>query len=326
MLILYIQHIKMISYGIIPQILLSIGPSVFLLGLCGISFFFKSHFLLHRLFGFLFLVQYTLAWIAYFVDYEWFSNSFFILSIPLNGCIQAITAIFTFTFLAKKQVNPGFFGDQGTMTYAFVKENLFYQLMTLLGFMYFNDNIYNFLRSNTFGQIVELIFVFLPYIVIRPFFPKTHFRDAIKQDKKTEENKVFYFYGLWAIRIFYVLAKHFMGHYLNYIRFFDKINADDRKIIIFMLLANAGTVSIAVFLSTLRLKGMLSPRVSYCIYVTLAYLPFLGFLGLTHLFFDNMSLTIFTLIGCVLNFLPKIIWSSYQILLCILFYNNIGYA
>jgi hypothetical protein len=67
--------------------------------------------------------------------------------------------------------------------------------------------------------IVETAFVFLPYFVFRPLFPKTSFRDSLGKDRnKTDKNRVFFVIVTWITKIFYVWAKHYIGFFLNYAR------------------------------------------------------------------------------------------------------------
>lgn len=47
-----------------------------------------------------------------------------------------------------------------------------------------------------------------------------------------------------------------------------------------MMVANAGTVSIAVFLHTLRFKKLINPRLGFLIYAAMFAAPFAGLVGL----------------------------------------------
>ena len=86
-----------ILYG---QILLALSPSLFLILVCGPSFFlFKKKHRIHRIGGFLFLIQLGVAWYYMLSDYDWYVKSPLLYSVQLNGCIQAISAIFSFKFL-----------------------------------------------------------------------------------------------------------------------------------------------------------------------------------------------------------------------------------
>jgi hypothetical protein len=73
------------------------------------NLFFQERFMFHRIFGLLYLIQYTLATFLYFYNYKSFLNSPVIITLPLTGIIQSLTAIFTFTFLPKKSNNQGYY-------------------------------------------------------------------------------------------------------------------------------------------------------------------------------------------------------------------------
>jgi hypothetical protein len=52
-------------------------------------------------------------------------------------------------------------------------------------------------------NLLEVGFVFLPYIWLRPMFPTTRLGTAIGnvETKSTKENQWFYFLGTWAIKV-----------------------------------------------------------------------------------------------------------------------------
>ena len=61
---------------------------------------------------------------------------------------------------------------------------------------------------------IEYSFVFLPYIIIRPFFPKTRFRDSLEiENNATTKNTISYLYGTYLTKAFYIWAKHFIGFF-----------------------------------------------------------------------------------------------------------------
>ena len=53
--------------------------------------------------------------------------------------------------------------------------------------------------------VVESTIVFLPYVTIRPFFPKNSFCDSLNKDKKkSDENKVLFVVVTYIIKDFYL--------------------------------------------------------------------------------------------------------------------------
>jgi hypothetical protein len=170
--------------------------------------FFSRKFLLHRVTGLVYLLQYIAAFVLYWTDYELFRRSPLIWSLPATGIFQSLTAMYTFTFLPKKTIDQGYFSDKYTMNYPFVIENSFFAMIILFAFLYFDDYYYKILRD-TF--LVEAVLVFFPY-VLRQFWPKTSFRDSLQSSKgRTPQNDMFYRYAIQLTRFFYNWGKHYIG-------------------------------------------------------------------------------------------------------------------
>ena len=72
---------------------------------------------------------------------------------------------------------------------------------------------------------VEAGFVFLPYYW-RPLFPKTAFSTANKnRERNTDPGNIdFYTKNTYVIKTFYNFAKHYIGFFLNYARFMDRVD------------------------------------------------------------------------------------------------------
>eukprot|EP01116_Phalansterium_solitarium_P000668 TRINITY_DN10504_c0_g2_i1.p1 TRINITY_DN10504_c0_g2~~TRINITY_DN10504_c0_g2_i1.p1 ORF type:complete len:322 (-),score=121.87 TRINITY_DN10504_c0_g2_i1:358-1323(-) len=300
--------------------ILAASPAALTL-LSGFPLWFKTNFFVHRYSGFLFLFHYLTAWYFYNTDYAYYKDSVLPWSLPLNGVVQAVSAMYTFTFLSKRTDPGGFFGDRGTMSYSFVKENLFYQLLVLTGAFYYTDKGYLFATGTVLGQILETLFTFLPYVLLRPLFPKTHFREALGNNTRysSEGNRGFYYYGVWVIKVFYVSIKH-LGFLIMYIRFINGFDAADQELLLGWVLANAGTVSIAVFLSTLRFKKVMNPRLAYSTYVIMAYAPFYFLLRLAPTIWSHAQLLPVVIVSLVINFGPVYLQKGYQVLIMFAFH------
>lgn len=189
--------------------------------------FFNSKFTFHRFLGLCYLCQYVAATYLYWTDYERFAASPFIWSLPLNGVIQSLTATYYFKFLRSTgegedpppQAYPthaaaaeatdvgrctfaaGYYGDKGTLSHSFVKENIFYSMILMFQWLYMSDRFYPAMQKKL-GPVVEAVFVFLPYLVLRPWFPKTSFRDSLTGDSKTQtqQNKNWFYYATWITK------------------------------------------------------------------------------------------------------------------------------
>ena len=183
-----------------------------------VRLFFSKQFIVHRLVGFAYLLQFAASFFLYFYDYKLYYDSPLTWSLPLTGFSQSIVASLTFTFLPKRQEDPGYYGDKSTLSYNFVVENVYFSGLLLFQCLYMHDSNKK-LITDYIPFVVETCFVFLPYFVFRPLFPKTHFRDSLNlQKNKTEKNRFFFIVVTYITKIFYVWAKHYIGYFLNYAR------------------------------------------------------------------------------------------------------------
>jgi len=167
--------------------------------------------------------------------------------------------------------------------------------------------------------LVENIFTFLPY-AFRPLWPKTHFRDSLKlsEKNKTNTNRNFYIIVTWITKIFYVWAKHYIGYFLNYVRFLDRVTEEERHHIFLLMTFGAFATTISMFLHTLKFKKHIGPRTSYVVYMASYLATFYSFVMISNTFVVNMDLTLITLVGVVLNFTTYKIQVAYQVFVMVL--------
>jgi hypothetical protein len=60
--------------------------------------------------------------------------------------------------------------------------------------------------------LIENLYVFLPYIALRPFFPKTHFRDSLKNSKKNKSAENNSFFVNYIYKIINILGSRDLGY------------------------------------------------------------------------------------------------------------------
>ena len=160
-----------------------------------------------------------------------------------QGIIQGMSAYFSFRVLPELQ-DPGYYSDKAVVSRNFVHENVFFSALTTLGSVYYNNEFRGSLRTCVPGQLVEYLFVFFPYVTLRPLFPVTSFSDAGKNKKgRTEKNNLFYSIGTKMIKYFYLWAKYFLGFYINFLVYLDKLTAKEWHTLRGMYLLNLGTIS-----------------------------------------------------------------------------------
>lgn len=293
----------------------------FLKGLVAIAALFipQRRFLLHRVFGLFYLIQWVLAFYFYFANYEWFIQSFLVWCLPITGVVQAISATLYFWFLPKRQSDHGYFSDKKPLSYNFVKENIFFSSLLAFQWLYFSDRF--FLKFQKF-IILEQFFVFVPYVWRNRFFPKTSFREGLTsaslERNKTAGNRTFY---LWSTRItkaFYIWAKHFIGYFLNYARFLDRITPEQQYHAYFLLIFSCFATTISMFLHTLKFRKLLSPRASFLIYAASYLITFYTFIRIADIFFSSFDLCLLALGGLIVNFSEPKYQNLYQVFVLIL--------
>ena len=190
---------------------------------------------------------------------------------PHPGLIQAVSAYFSFRVLPKAE-DPGFFSDKAILSRTFVHENAYFQLLTWAGAFMYHDGLRTKVQSHFISMLVQCAFVYWPFIAIRPFFPKTSMSKAgLSVKGRTKQNEFFYQVGTVMVKIFYLWGKFFLGIYINQLVFLGVYSDADMRFIRGLYILNMGTVSLPVFLHTLRFKKILRPRLSFGIYLSQAY-------------------------------------------------------
>jgi hypothetical protein len=195
-------------------------------------------------------------------------------TIALNGIVQATSAYFSFKVLPNL-ADAGFYSDKAVLSRYFVFENLYYQIMSLFGSIYYNDELRFQMQSSILGKGLELLFVFFPFVFLRPWFPTTRMSEAgTSISGRSKANERFYIIATLMIKFFYLWAKYFLGFFINWYVFLGKPTGYEMKFIRGLFLLNVGTISIAVFLHTLRFKKLLAPRLMFSIYLGQVYATF----------------------------------------------------
>jgi len=242
-----------------------------------------------------------------------------------NGFSSSCQCCSHFHFLPKQKANPGYYGDKSAMSYAFVCENMFFSGLLLFQALYMSPLYDSYISQPPF-ILLECLGVFLPYTLIRRFFPKTHFRDTSSTDNsRSDANKRWYELATAVTAAFYLFAKHFIGLYLNYVRFLDRVPiVKDAFAFHFMLLSSGAATTISMFLHTLRFKGYLQGKTSFSLYMISYTGAFISWWFLRHILTSSLDVILVALAGLLLNrFGPT--WSRfssfdvYQVLITLFF-------
>jgi len=130
--------------------------------------------------------------------------------------------------------------------------------MVVFGSVYYRDHLRHHLQSSLGGKVLEYVFVFFPYVLVRPLFPVTRFSNAgSTHNGRSERHRRFYEITTISVKIFFLWAKYFLGFFTNFMIFLGIVTEDQWPTIHGMFLLNCGTVSLAVFLHTLRFRKIL---------------------------------------------------------------------
>lgn len=280
--------------------------------------FGASRFRVHRLMGLTFLIQFAAEVYLYLFDYPAYLASPLVWSVPLNGFLQSVNAALTFTFLPRKE-DPGFaaVSDKSGLSYYTVVENSFYAMQLLFACCYLHNDIRPLIQKCV---VVEPFFVFFVFYA-RNLWPSSRISAALKNpSNKSAANMRKLTISAYAIKVFYVFAKHFVGFFPLYLRFLDRVDADDQRLLYGVQVLSAYASTISIFIHTLKFKHYIGPvtaMVAYDIIIPgYAYL----FFNMSHLILNNSDVALIALVGMFLNIAPKPTWHIYQALVAFVFY------
>lgn len=250
---------------------------------------------LHRFMGLAYITQYSLAWVEFLTLYGAGAESSYLthtaalngeskiriksvlVNLPhasLPGIIQGYSAYFSFKVLPELE-DAGYYSDKAVMSRNFVHENMFFTLFCVFGSVYYNEEHRNQLRTTLPGRVLEFVYVFFPYIIIRLFFPITRFSNAgTTRNGRSDKNQRFYEIATTGVKIFFLWAKYFLGFYVNFLVFLDKMTPKNWQFLHGMFLLNVGTVSLAMFLHTLRFRKVLPAKFTFSLYLVQIYATF----------------------------------------------------
>lgn len=262
----------------------------------------SARFQPHRILGITFLVQYVCEVYLYLFDYASFLKSPLVWSVPLNGLLQSINAARTFTFLPRKE-DAGYaaVADKSVLSYHTVVENSFYAMQLLFACCYLHHDIRPMIRKCV---VIEPLLVFLVFWA-RHLWPASRFGASLAKSKRSDENRVKLIASAYAVRSFYIFAKHFVGHFPLYLAFLNRINHEDQRLLYGVQVLSAYACTVSIFIHTLKFKGHIGPVTAMVAYDII--IP--GFLFLYYNMFAvirrNGDVAFLTGIGLLLNLTGK---------------------
>jgi hypothetical protein len=219
----------------------------------------------HKIAGIFYVVVFATSLYLILTDMAYY-ESIWLLHVltTFAGCIVSLSALRNFKFLSKKQENPGMFAKNRTFSYAFLQENLFFQVA--LGVTYLNAHP----RTQLYISPLALyILVGLVYY-IREFVPKTSYTSWEVGNSKVNSrfNGWVSFINLQVkiVRWNYLLKKElllymFVGtaaEQLFGVPPGTYISTNDRYIYYLLNLDAMHNITTTFFLQTLKFKGLIS--------------------------------------------------------------------
>jgi hypothetical protein len=281
--------------------------------------------LMHRYMGLAYLFMYFAAWVEFLSDDQTKKDSYLPHFISLLGevvwpvcmpififtnfaplfvlgIIQGVTAYFSFKVLPDI-ADPGYYSDKAVLSRRFIHENIYFSTVGFVGSCLYNNEIRTNMMAHPIGKLIVFIFLYWPYVVIRPFFPSTSFSDAGSgMAGRSPNNERFYKIGTLMVKVFYLWGKFVLGFFFNWICYLNIGSHSEQVVIRGIFLMNIGTLSISVFLHTLRFKRVLPPTLTFSIYLGQIYGTFIALPYCINLFLDQKILFSIALLGIVVNF------------------------
>lgn len=279
----------------------------------------------HRLTGLAYLIMYFAS--VYLIMYDWdlYKRSQLCWIMPLTGWCQALIAAGSFKTLPLGNTAQGYYSDKRTITKAFMLENIYFSGILLFQCVYAFTNFFN-----NIPFVLELVMVFLPYTLIRRWFPKTSLGSSRDIDSQySGKNKNFLKFIALLSKVFYVWAKHYNGYYLNYLMFLGILNPLDgspqsEKYLWMMhalLVADGWATTPAMFLHTLKFKKYIGPKTALSLYagtfpIIVATLSMIQYqMGMAHAW-----VSLIVLLGVPINFLPPKYQAQHIYQFCVMGY------
>ncbi|KAK7249759.1 hypothetical protein SO694_00004665 [Aureococcus anophagefferens] len=180
------------------------------------------------------------------------------------------------------------------MSWSFIAENQYFAGLLLFQCVYMTGRARALLAGSAAGNAVEAVMVALPYVVVRPCFPKTSFRDSLRggdgrKGNVSARNATFFRVQTWVTKTFYVFAPPSSAT-SSTTRFLDRLDAAEIRHVHLMLVFSC-------FATTISMRPTSRPRSWYKLAPTVAKSP---------------DLVAATLAGVAVNFMGRNAIRAYQ--------------
>ncbi|CAD7954388.1 unnamed protein product [Amoebophrya sp. A120] len=180
-------------------------------------------------------------------------------------------------------------------------------------FFFFQNNSFKPVFQRVFFFLLEPIFVFFVFYFRSVFWPVSRIRNAVKNAKnKSPENAWSLTASAYAIKVFYLFAKHFVSYFPNYLIFLGRITEEDRYLLYGIQVIGAYACTISIFIHTLKFKNYIGPMTAMVAYDVIIPGYFYLYWNMRHVLLRNYDLFVICGISLVLNLGPLQIWHAYH--------------
>jgi len=219
----------------------------------------------HKIMGMSYVIAFTTALYFILTDINYYETNFVLHCItPFVGAFVSMSALRNFTFLSKKAENPGMFAKNRTFSYAFLKENLYFQI--LLGTTIICGHP---MSPMYFPHVLQTI-VILGILTFRENVPKTSYTSWEVGNEKVNSRsngwvtfinaqvklvrwnyvaKKTYLFYLWAL---------FQAEWIMGVSQGTYVTQADRVLFYLLCLDAMHNITTTFFLQTLKFKGFIS--------------------------------------------------------------------
>mmetsp|Transcript_27793 Transcript_27793/g.70201 ORF Transcript_27793/g.70201 Transcript_27793/m.70201 type:complete len:483 (+) Transcript_27793:78-1526(+) len=167
--------------------------------------------------------------------------------------------------------------------------------------------------SRLFFFVLEPVFVFFVFYFRGVFWPVSRIRNAVKNAKNKSDKNLFKLtVSAYAIKVFYLFAKHFVSYFPNYLIFLGRLTSADRELLYGVQVLGAYACTISIFIHTLKFKGYIGPITAMVAYDII--IPFYLYLywNMRTVLLVNWDLSLICGASLFLNLGPLKVWHAYQ--------------
>ena len=178
--------------------------------------------------------------------------------------------------------------------------------------------------------------IFMPIMVffvfyLRDFWPSSRISASLKNSKnKSDGNRLTLLISTYAIKVFYLFAKHFIGTFPLYLIFLNRLSKDDQQLMYGVQVLSAYASTISIFIHTLKFKRYIGPITAMIAYDII--IPWFAYCyyNMGYVILRNLDVAMLCGVALVLNLAPSFYrikpWLVWQICVAYMFYTEYDFS